>query len=75
VANHPAFYSAVGDLIDALSDELAHEVCFAPEVRDRVAHVIGFLGDNYQSYLTSWWLIDAVPTARDDSNTRDGSQS
>ena len=57
--NEPAapLSGALGDLIDALGDDLQHEVFHAMEVREAVVAAIEAMGDDrYRSYLDSWWL-------------------
>lgn len=46
----------VGDLVDALLDELAHEVSHTPHVAEHVRGCIDWLGEGYESYLDHWAL-------------------
>lgn len=48
---------AVGDLIDALGDELKHEVNYSSHVQEHIRAVVMALNDDrYTSYLDAWWL-------------------
>jgi hypothetical protein len=50
--------TVLGDLIDALNDNLAHEVSRSPEVKGQVRAGIRALNDRrYDGYLESWWLL------------------
>ena len=54
-----ALRGALGDLIDALSDELRYEVSVTPEVRRKVRGAIEVIGlTTYENYLNDWWLAD-----------------
>ena len=50
-------HCAVGDLIDALSDELKHEINYSTHVQEHIRTVVLELDDErYLGYLDSWWL-------------------
>lgn len=45
---------ALGDLVDALSDELKYEVSQSPFVQEHIAVACAALGPEYQGYLDDW---------------------
>lgn len=47
----------LGDLVDALNDDLSYEISKSPEVQRQILRAIGLLGEQYQSYADEWWLI------------------
>ena len=49
----------LGDLIDALSDNLPQEVCNVQEVIDLVREGCTIVGGNHLPYLEGWWLRGA----------------
>jgi len=52
-----AVIDRLGDLIDALSDDLQHEVFHATAVREAVVAAVEALDDErYTPYLNDWWL-------------------
>lgn len=47
---------ALGLLVDALADELAHEISTSPTVKAAVRDALDHLGDEYEPYRSAWWL-------------------
>lgn len=46
----------LGDLIDALNDELSYEISKSPHVQEHVKQAILALGGPWTGYLDAWWL-------------------
>ena len=52
-----AVIDRLGDLIDALNDDLQHEVSHSTAVREAVVAAVEALDDDrYTPYLNDWWL-------------------
>lgn len=49
-----AYKEALGELVDALSDDLKYEVSQTPDVQRRIAAACRLLGPEYQGYLADW---------------------
>lgn len=54
VAEKGMLRDAIGDLIDALSDELKYEVFQSPHVQRHIAAACLLLGDPYLGYVADW---------------------
>jgi hypothetical protein len=46
----------LGDLVDALNDELSYEISMQPEIQAVVRRACELLGGSYAPYLDAWWL-------------------
>jgi hypothetical protein len=52
-----AKHTLLGELIDALSDDLTYEISASPTVASVVRRAIVTMDDDrYRSYLDAWWL-------------------
>lgn len=53
-AENDQLRTALGDLIDALSDELRYEVSQSAHVIDKIEAGCRLLGDAYEGYIGGW---------------------
>jgi hypothetical protein len=52
------YRDALGDLVDALSDEMYLTAIGSPAVKEQLQRACRLLGDNYEGYLYSWLADD-----------------